>query len=80
MAPKREGVSFSTDGAIECMLMVRSVFQLALRATEGFVWSVFELMDHKRFTNVSHLSNNRFTNVSQTFNKRDSGFQQEKGA
>lgn len=42
---KRGGQVRYTDGAIQCMLMVRSVFHLTLRATEGFVRSVFELID-----------------------------------
>ena len=44
--PKNRGgqVRYS-DGAIQCMLMVRSYYHLPLRATEGFVRSVFELME-----------------------------------
>ena len=42
---KRGGQFQYTDGAIECMVMVRSVFRLTLRATEGFVRSVFELIE-----------------------------------
>lgn len=43
-APKRGGQRQYSDGAIQCMLMVRSYFHLTLRATEGFVRSAFELM------------------------------------
>lgn len=42
---KRGGQLQYTDGAIQCMLMVRSFFHLTLRATEGFVRSVFKLID-----------------------------------
>ena len=42
---KRGGQLQYTDGAIQCMLMVRSAFHLTLRATEGFVRSVFELIE-----------------------------------
>lgn len=42
---KRGGQPRYTDGAIQCMVMVRSVFHLPLRATEGFVNSVFKLID-----------------------------------
>jgi DDE family transposase len=42
---KRGGQFQYTDGAIQCLLMVRSFFHLTLRATEGFVRSVFALMD-----------------------------------
>jgi hypothetical protein len=42
--PKRGGQRQYSDGAIQCLLMVRSFFRLPLRATEGFVRSVFELM------------------------------------
>lgn len=41
---KRGGQIRYTDGAIQCLLMVRSVFHLPLRGTEGFVRSIFELM------------------------------------
>ena len=41
---KRGGQVRYTDGAIQCLLMVRSVFRLPLRGTEGFARSVFELM------------------------------------
>jgi len=41
---KRGGQIRYTDGAIQCLLMLRSVFHLPLRGTEGFVRSVFELM------------------------------------
>jgi len=44
--PKKRGGQLQySDGAIQCMLMVRSVFHLPLRATEGFVNSVFKLID-----------------------------------
>lgn len=42
---KRGGQLQYSDGAIQCLLMVRSVFHLTLRATEGFVRSVFQLME-----------------------------------
>ena len=42
--PKRGGQRQYSDGAIQCLLMVRSFFRLPLRATEGFVRSVFQLM------------------------------------
>jgi hypothetical protein len=41
---KRGGQIRYTDGAIQCVLMFRSVFRLPLRGTEGFVRSVFDLM------------------------------------
>jgi len=34
-----------TDMAIECMLVLRAVFHLTLRQTEGFVRSLFEMME-----------------------------------
>ena len=34
-----------TDTAIECALVVRSVFHLSLRATQGFLESVVRLMN-----------------------------------
>ena len=43
--PKRGGQRQYSDGAIQCLLMVRGFFRLTLRATEGFVKSVFQLMD-----------------------------------
>lgn len=44
--PKNRGGQVRyTDGAIQCLLMLRSVFRLPLRGTEGFVQSIFELMD-----------------------------------
>jgi len=42
-AGKRGGQLLYSDGAIQCMSMVRSVFHLTLRATEGFVESIFKL-------------------------------------
>jgi hypothetical protein len=43
--PKRGGQLQYSDGAIQCLLMVRSVFHLTLRATEGFLRSLFRLME-----------------------------------
>ena len=43
--PKRGGQRQYSDGAIQCLLMVRSFFHLPLRATEGFVRSMFQLMN-----------------------------------
>ncbi len=37
----RGGQQQYSDGAIECLLMVKSVYHLPLRATEGFVQSLF---------------------------------------
>ncbi|MCP4288204.1 MAG: hypothetical protein GY792_27835 [Gammaproteobacteria bacterium] len=34
-----------TDSAIECALLVKAVFHLSLRATQGFLESVVRLMD-----------------------------------
>ena len=42
---KRGGQKLYSDMAIECMLTIRAVFHLPLRAVEGFVRSLFELMD-----------------------------------
>ncbi len=42
---KRGGQKLYSDMAIECMLTIRAVFHLPLRAMEGFVRSLFELMD-----------------------------------
>jgi hypothetical protein len=44
--PARRGaqVQFS-DAAIECLLTLRAVYHLTLRATEGFARSLFELME-----------------------------------
>ncbi len=42
---KRGGQPRYSDVAIQCLLMVRSFFHLPLRATEGFVRSVFELIN-----------------------------------
>jgi len=45
LGPKKRGGQVRyTDGAIQCLLMLRSVFRLPLRGTEGFVRSIFELM------------------------------------
>ena len=41
---KRGGQLQYSDGAIQCLLMVRSVFHLTLRATEGFLRSLFHLL------------------------------------
>lgn len=41
---KRGGQLRYSDGAIQCLLIVRSFYHLTLRATEGFVRSVFGLM------------------------------------
>ena len=41
---KRGGQLQYSDGAIQCLLMVRSVFHLTLRATEGFLRSWFHLL------------------------------------
>ena len=44
--PTRQGAQFeSSDLAIECLLTLRAVYHLTLRATEGFPRSLFELMD-----------------------------------
>ena len=43
--PTRRGAQFEySDLAIECLLTLRSVYHLTLRATEGFARSLFELM------------------------------------
>jgi hypothetical protein len=42
---KRGGQKLYSDTAIECMLTMRSVFHLPLRAMEGFTRSLFELMN-----------------------------------
>ena len=42
---KRGGQPRYTDGAIQFILMLRSVFRLPLRGTEGFVRSIFEWME-----------------------------------
>ena len=42
---KRGGQVQYSDGAIQCLLMVRSVFHLTLRATEGFLRSLFHLLE-----------------------------------
>ncbi|AZQ11532.1 Transposase DDE domain protein [Shewanella khirikhana] len=41
----REGGFIFTDQVIEVALMLKSVFVLSLRATEGFINSLFKLMD-----------------------------------
>src|SRR5512135_2233309 len=44
--PTRQGAQFEySDLAIECLLTLRAVYHLTLRATEGFARSLFELMD-----------------------------------
>ena len=44
--PRKRGGQFQySDGAIQCLLMVRSVFHLTLRAAEGFLRSVFHLLE-----------------------------------
>ncbi len=43
--PARRGAQFRfSDTAIECLLTLRAVYRLTLRATEGFARSLFELM------------------------------------
>src|SRR5262245_53219957 len=43
--PPRRGAQFEySDTAIECLLTLRAVYHLTLRATEGFATSLFELM------------------------------------
>jgi hypothetical protein len=43
--PSQRGAQFRfSDTAIECLLTLRSVYHLTLRATEGFARSLFELM------------------------------------
>jgi hypothetical protein len=43
--PTQQGAQFEySDSAIECLLTVRSVYHLPLRATEGFATSLVELM------------------------------------
>ena len=43
--PARRGAQFEySDLAIECLLTLRAVYHLTLRATEGFARSLFELM------------------------------------
>src|SRR5438270_9013500 len=43
--PSRRGAQFQfSDLAIECLLTLRAVYHLTLRATEGFARSLFELM------------------------------------
>jgi hypothetical protein len=43
--PTRRGAQFRfSDSAIECLLTLRAVYHLTLRATEGFARSLFELM------------------------------------
>jgi Transposase DDE domain len=44
--PTQQGAQFQySDLAIECLLTLRAVYHLPLRATEGFARSLFELMD-----------------------------------
>ena len=44
--PSQRGAQFHfSDTAIECLLTLRSVYHLTLRATEGFAYSLFGLMD-----------------------------------
>ena len=44
--PSRRGAQFRfSDPAIECLLTLRCVYHLTLRATEGFARSLFELME-----------------------------------
>ncbi|HET7523649.1 MAG TPA: IS5 family transposase [Acidimicrobiales bacterium] len=44
--PTQQGAQFvSSDLAIECLLTLRAVYHLTLRATKGFAHSLFELMD-----------------------------------
>src|SRR3954453_20999751 len=43
--PPRRGAQFQfSDTAIQCLLTLRAVYHLTLRATEGFARSLFELM------------------------------------
>src|SRR3954467_4044049 len=43
--PARRGAQFDySDTAIQCLLTLRAVYHLTLRATEGFARSLFELM------------------------------------
>jgi Transposase DDE domain len=43
--PTQQGAQFQfSDTAIECLLTLRAVYHLTLRATEGFARSLFELM------------------------------------
>ena len=44
LPPQRGGQFQYSDGAIQCLLVVRSVFRLTLRATEGFAQSVLPLL------------------------------------
>lgn len=44
-APKKRGGQYEyTDSAIECLLMVKNVFDLAYRQTEGFAYSISRLL------------------------------------
>ena len=46
--PTQQGAQFQySDLAIECLLTLRAVYHLPLRATQGFARSLFELMDLK---------------------------------
>src|SRR5512135_513786 len=43
--PTQRGAQFRfSDSALECLLTLRAVYRLTLRATEGFARSLFELM------------------------------------
>ena len=42
--PRGRRPRFYADSAIECALVVKAVFHLSLRATQGFLESVVELM------------------------------------
>src|SRR6186713_3323542 len=43
--PSQRGAQFRfSDTAIECLLTLRSVYHLTLRATEGFARSLFEVV------------------------------------
>src|SRR3569832_1319473 len=45
LGPPRWGAKFVySDAAIQCLLTLRAVFHLPLRATQGMAASVFELM------------------------------------
>src|SRR5206468_7346789 len=43
--PSQQGAQFQdSDAAIQCLLTLRAVYHLTLRATEGFARSLFDLM------------------------------------
>jgi hypothetical protein len=45
-APKKRGGQCEyTDGAIQCLLMVKNVYHLGYRQTEGFAGSISQLLD-----------------------------------